>query len=159
MGFFSSKNRTLENTEDKQNINKKKSGFFGNIIDGLVSAGKYAKTDEQKQEEREAKSLPNRLGILRLKKYNRSMSIRFNDNKNRIEVGENFTMDKLPEIVYLLADGSRTFRKAIGGTFDFSDREKLRRIIRGKRNTVRKMERRLSEGNERRQQVYLKDLF
>ena len=87
------------------------------------------------------------------------MSFRFNDNKNRIEVGENFTMDKLPEMVYLLADGSRTFRKAVGGTFDFSDRDQLRRVIRKKRNRVQKIERQLNDGNERRQQIYLKDLF
>jgi hypothetical protein len=159
MGIFSSKSRTLENTDEEQQDVKKRSGFLSSIIDGGLGTGKYAKSDEQKQEEVESRSLPSRLGGLRVKRYNRSMSFRFNDNKNRIEVGENFTMNKLPEVVYSLADGSTIFRKAIGGGFDFSEREKLRRIIRKKRNKMQKIERQLTDGNERRQQVYLKELF
>ena len=151
MGLLT-KSRTLsDDTEEK----KGKGGF----LNGLLRMGKYAKTDAQKQEIKNSRSLPSRLGELRLKRYNRQMSFRFNDNKNRIEVGENFTMNKLPEIIYLLADGSTIFRKAIGGSFGLSEREKLRRIIRRKRNRIQKMERRLNNGVENRQQVYLKDLF
>jgi hypothetical protein len=156
MVIFPSKSRTLTNNDpaDKGETKKK-----GGLLAGLFGSDKYRKTPEQKAEEQEARSLPSRLGSLRLKKYNRSMSFRFNDNKNRIEVGDGFAMNKLPEIVYSLADGSTTFRRAIGGTFDFSEREKLRRIIRKKRNRVQKMERQLIDGMEKKQQVYLKDLF
>ncbi len=155
MGIFS-RSRTLKSTDKKK---KQSGGFLNGIIDGAVGTGKYAKTDEQKQKKKESRTLPSRLGGLRLKKYNRSMAFRFNDNKNRIEVGDSFVMNKLPEIVYLLADRSTTFRRAIGGTFDFSEREKLRRIIRKKRNRVQRMERQLGDGMEKKQQVYLKDLF
>ncbi len=153
MGFikrlFNNKDRTLEEERETGE---------GGIINGLLRTGKYAKTDEQRQAEKEAKSLPNKLENLYLKKCNNQISFRF-DNNNRIEVGENFTMDKLPDIIYLLAEGSTPFRREIKGGFDFSEREKLRRIIRKKRNKIQKIERQLNGRNKRKHQVCLKELF
>jgi len=115
MGIFTRKNRTLENTNEEE-VPKKKGG----LLDAFLGTGKYAKTEEQKKEMAESKTLQSRLGKLRIKKCNRAMSFRFNDNKNRIEVGEKFEMNQLPGIIYLLADGSTVFRRSIGGIFDLS---------------------------------------
>ncbi len=165
MGLFSSrKNRDLtaqpgqpgeDSTQEGGEQEKKKGGF----LSALFASDKYRKSPEEREAEKEKKQLSSRLGNLKIKRYNRSMNFRYNDNKKRIEVGENFEMKKLPEIVYLLADGSTVFRRDIGGRFDLKDREELRRIIRRNKNKVRKMERALNEGNERRQVIYLKELF
>jgi len=156
-----SKNRTLtadsgQGEEGGQEEQEKKKGGF---LSALLGSDKYRKSSEEKEEEKERKQLPGRLGRLKLKKYNRLMGPRYNDNKKRIEVGENFEMKKLPEIIYSLAGGSTVLRRDIGGRFDLKDRNELKRIIRRSRRRVFKMEERLKEGNERRQKVALQKLF
>jgi len=160
MGLFS-KNRTLtvdsgQGKEGGQEGQEKKKGGF---LSALLGSGKYRKSSEEKGEEKERKQLSGRLGQLKLKKYNRLMGFRYNDNKKRIEVGENFEMKKLPEIVYSLASGSTVFRRDIGGRFDLKDRDELKIIIRRSRRRVFKMEEKLKEGNERRQKIALQKLF
>ena len=154
MGFFS-KSRTLETTEDEPEKLEKKGG----LMNALLGTGKYARTDEQKQEEQEARSLSSRLEKINIKKYKRQMAFRFNDDKNRIEVGDDFTMDKLPDIIYSLVGRNIVFKRAVGGLFGLKDQRELQRVIRTKRNTIRKIEQKLNSDNERKRVISLERLF
>ncbi len=166
MGFFDlffgkggGGSRTLEdNIGDDDSHGKKTSG---NPLDALLGTGKYGKTEEQKQNEKEKKTLYRRFENIKLKKYDREMNYRYNDNKKRIEVGEGFELRQLPGIIYSLSKASTIFRKDIGGRFDRVDREEMERAIRKRRATVKWMNKKLFHNarGERQQQVEIRRLF
>ncbi len=151
MGFFDllfgkggGRNRTLENDgngNEENNFQDKKPS--GDPLDALLGTGKYAKTEEQKQKAKEKKSLGGRFENVKLKRYNKEMNYRYNDDKKRIEVGEDFELRQLPDIVYSLATTSTIFRRDTGGRFDRMDREEMERAIRKRRATVKRMNKKL----------------
>ncbi len=165
MGFFDllfgkggRGNRTLENDTNNDEGDVKKPS--GDPLDALFATGKYAKTEEQKQEEKEKRTLGSRFKNIKLKKYNKTINSRYNDDKKRIEVGDGFELRQLPDIVYSLAKGSITFRKDIGGEFDRRDRDRMQRMIRKRRVTVKRMNKKLFHNarGEKHQVVRLGEL-
>ena len=166
MGFFDllfgkggGGNRTLENDANNDEEDVKKPS--GDPLDALLRTGKYAKTEEQKLEEKERKSLRSRFENIKLKKYDREMSYRYNDNKKRIEVGDSFDFKQLPGIIYSLAQTSLVFKKDIGGRFDLADKHKVEKTVRRKRYIIKRMNKKLFHNprGEKHQVVKLGELF
>ena len=163
MGLFdllfgkSGGSRTLANTsQDKEEQNSKNRGF--DPIGALMNTGRYAKTEEEKRDIQEAKRLRSRLNEIRIKKYKDDRLPRYNDNKKRIEVGSDFNISILPDVMYELAQRGR-LKNDIGGRFSIKDRKKLQFIVRHKGYVVRKMNQTLNNRNEKYCQVSLKELF
>ena len=84
MGFIDALfgNKKIEKEEEVSEKKKK-----GGLISAGLGLGKYEKTEEQKIEAKESRSLPSRLGELKIKKYNRPMSFRYNKNKKELKLG------------------------------------------------------------------------
>ncbi len=159
MGFFDLLFGGGKRTLNKEGENEKPENKGFDPFGALTATGKYAKSEEQKQEEKEKKTLYSRFEKIKLKRYNKSMSPRYNDNKKRFEVGEDFQLKELSNIIRSLSRHSNILRQDIDGEFYRQDRDDMSRAIRKKRNKVQKMERQLRDGNEKRQQIYLKELF
>jgi len=158
MGLFFKKSRTLESTEQEENA-EEQSQSKGGFINGLLGLGKYAKTEEEKEEARLAGTLAVRLGDLKIKKYKDSRPPKYNKDKHRLEVGADFDFKTLPDLIYSIAKKSSVFRSRIGGRFDRRDREVLRYVIKHRRNRLRRMERQLNQRNEDYCVVSLSKLF
>ncbi len=161
MGFFSilfgtNKNRTLENRED--NSQSKQSGGF-DLVGGLTGTGKYAKTNEEKEEIRLSRTLKVRLGDLVIKKYKDNRLPKYNDNKHRLEVGVDFNLRTLPNLIYSNARRNSIFRNKIGGRFSIQDRDALKMVMKHNSYAVRKMKQKLNQRNENRCKVSLGMLF
>ena len=103
--------------------------------------------------------LKKRLARLKLKRYRRDMEPRFNEDKNRIEVGNDFDLSDLPEIVYNFAQRKNVFRKLIGGRFDLRDRERLRYYLKKHPHKLMRVRRKLNRPDEKRCKIALAELF
>ena len=162
MGFFGifkdKKNRDLESSREGGS-DKNPSGF--DLVGGLTGTGRYAKTDEEKDEAKENKTLKIRLGDLKIKKYKNNRLPRYNDahTKQRFEVGVDFDFRTLPNLIYSTAKRNGTFRSKIGGRFSTSDRDELKRIMQKNSYTVKKMKRQLDHRDEGHCKVNLSELF
>ena len=132
-------------------------------LDALFKTGQYRqeKSDsgDGNLEKASQEILKKRLAKLKLKKYRKDMEPRFNEDKNRIEVGNDFDLSDLPEIVYNFAQRKNVFRKLIGGRFDLRDRERLRYYLKKHPHKLMRVRRKLNRPDEKRCKIALAELF
>jgi hypothetical protein len=101
------------------------------------------------------------VGGLKIKRYKDDRKPRYNDDstKKRLEVGNDFDLKNLPDLIYKLAQKGGDFRSDIGGRFNLQDKRILRQTMRNNRYTVKKMEQDLNDKNQGRQKTSLSGLF
>jgi hypothetical protein len=130
MRIFSSKNRTLEKEPEKRK------GFFNNLFDAGIGAGKHAKSEEQKQEEQKKQEEKNEKKKMKVKFMNSNsigsdFTVVYNSDRRRkrIEVrlsekcdkkrmaSDNFRREvsnKIADVVRANSLGSGIFKKQQG---------------------------------------------
>ena len=156
-----SKDKTMEGVPGQEKQENNRRGIAP--LDALFKTGQY----KQKNNNLEAGDLEKvlqeifkkRLAKLKLKKYRRDMKPRFNEDKNRIEVGNDFDLSELPEIIYNFAQKKTIFHRLIGGRFDLRDKERLRRYLKKHPHKLTRAMRRLSRPDEKRCKIALAELF
>ena len=163
MGFFDlllgkSSGRVLEK-DDAKNTSRRGGGL--DIIGGLTGTDSHAKTEEQKDADVESGTLKSRLGQLKIKRYKDDRQPKYNDDstKKRLEIGSDFDLKNLPELIYKIAQRSGDFRSDIGGRFDLQDKRMLRQIMRKRSYTISRMKQDLDDRNEHNQKTNLGKLF
>jgi hypothetical protein len=154
--FGSGKDRVLNSDNENAEIKKRKKH---SILDAALGTGDYAKTPEEKEEVRASRTLPVRLGNLKIKKYKNSRLPQYNNKKNRLEVGEDFDFRTLPNLIYSTAKRNYPFRGSIGGRFSIHDRDALKIIMNNNRYKVSQVKRKLNHRDENRCVASLNDLF
>ncbi len=160
-GQYSKKNEAIKSMSDWEEQERGKKGIAP--LDALFKTGQYRQEKSDSEggnlEKASQEILKKRLAKLKLKKYRRDMEPRFNEDKNRIEVGNDFDLSDLPEIVYNFAQRKNVFRKLIGGRFDLRDRERLRYYLKKHPHKLTRARRRLNRPDEKRCKIALAELF